>query len=87
MACCRQSCHRRTILLRGKFRYGPRPVTIIEDSGLRHPDSLAFTPETNHLVVTNAGANYFSVYQLKRDDYKVRTNVIRNQLKQLVRFR
>ncbi len=24
---------------------------------------MAFTPKTNHLVVTNAGANYFSVYR------------------------
>lgn len=47
------------------FKYGPRPVTIIEDPGLRHPHSVAFTPKTNHLVVTNAGANYFSVYQPK----------------------
>jgi DNA-binding beta-propeller fold protein YncE len=63
---------RDTILARGKLKYGPRPVTTIEDSGLRHPHSVAFTPETNHLVVTNAGANYFSVYQPKRDGSKVR---------------
>jgi hypothetical protein len=29
---------------------------------VRHPHSVAFTPRTNHLIVTNAGANYFSVY-------------------------
>ncbi len=47
---------------RDKLEYGPRPVTVIKDPGLRHPHSVAFTPETNHLVVTNSGANYFSVY-------------------------
>lgn len=38
-------------------------MTIIADPGVRFPHSVAFTPETNHLVVTNAGANYFSVYR------------------------
>jgi hypothetical protein len=38
------------------------PVTIIKNARLRHPHSVAFTPSTNHLVVTNAGANYFTVY-------------------------
>ena len=47
----------------GRLRYGPRPVTIIADPAMRFPHSVAFTPETNHLVVTNAGANYFSVYR------------------------
>ena len=37
-------------------------MTVIKDPGLRHPHSVAFCPETNHLVVTNSGANYFSVY-------------------------
>jgi DNA-binding beta-propeller fold protein YncE len=46
----------------GKLEYGPRPVTVIKDPGLRHPHSVAFSAETNHLVVTNAGANYFSVF-------------------------
>jgi DNA-binding beta-propeller fold protein YncE len=54
---------RESIFSRRKLKYRPRPVTIIEDPGLRHPHSVAFTPKTNHLVVTNAGANYFSVYQ------------------------
>jgi DNA-binding beta-propeller fold protein YncE len=45
------------------LRYGPRPVTTIADRTLRFPHSVAFTPETNHLVVTNAGANYFNVYE------------------------
>jgi DNA-binding beta-propeller fold protein YncE len=41
-------------------------VTIIADPAMRFPHSVAFTPETNHLVVTNAGANYFSIYQPKQ---------------------
>jgi DNA-binding beta-propeller fold protein YncE len=44
------------------LEYGPRPVTVIKAPGLRYPHSVAFSPETNHLVVTSAGANYFSVY-------------------------
>ena len=50
----------------GEIKYGRRPATVIKDPGLRHPHSVAFTPETNHLVVTNAGANYFSVYAPQR---------------------
>ena len=50
----------------GNLEYGPRPVTIIKDPGMRHPHSVAFTPQTNHLVVTNAGANYFTVYEPRR---------------------
>jgi hypothetical protein len=46
-----------------KLEYGPAPVTIITDPGLRCPHSVAFTPETNHLVVTNAGARHFCVYE------------------------
>ena len=57
---------RKPILSRLKLKYGPRPVTIIKDPGFRYPHSVAFTPETNHLVVTNAGANYFSVYRAKK---------------------
>jgi DNA-binding beta-propeller fold protein YncE len=64
---------RRDGLLSGsKLRYGRRPVTIIKDPGLRYPHSVAFTPESNHLVVTNAGANYFSVYEPKRHNFKMR---------------
>lgn len=62
---------RHRILSGGKPKYGPRPVTVIKDPGLRHPHSIAFTPETNHLVVTNAGANYFSVYEPKSDNVKM----------------
>lgn len=53
---------RRRNASRDNLEYGPRPVTVIKDPGLRHPHSLAFSPETNHVVVTNAGANYFSAY-------------------------
>lgn len=55
-----------------KLEYGPRPVTVIRDPGLRHPHSVAFTPETNHVVVTNAGANYFGVYSPTRGVFKMR---------------
>jgi len=53
-------------------KYGPWPATIIRDPRLHHPHSVAFSPETNHLVVTNAGANYFSVYEPKSDALKMR---------------
>jgi DNA-binding beta-propeller fold protein YncE len=64
---------RNRIFSKNKIKYGPKPVMIIKDPGLRHPHSLAFTPETNHLVVTNAGANYFSVYEPKNDYYEMQT--------------
>lgn len=57
---------RRSILSRRRMKYAPIPVTIIKDPGLRHPHSVAFTPKTNHLVVTSSGANYFSVYRPER---------------------
>ena len=38
------------------------PVTVIADPRLHYPHSVAFTPRTNHLIVTNAGANYFNAY-------------------------
>jgi DNA-binding beta-propeller fold protein YncE len=54
---------RRTgLFARPRMRLSPHPVTIIKDPLFRHPHSVAFTPATNHLVVTNAGANYFTVY-------------------------
>lgn len=54
---------RRNRLLSGnRLRYGPKPVTVIRDGSLRFPHSVAFTPRSNALVVTNAGANYFTVY-------------------------
>jgi DNA-binding beta-propeller fold protein YncE len=63
---------RKPILSRQKLKFGPRPVTIIKDPGFRYPHSVAFTPETHHLVVTNAGANYFSVYEPKKGFSKMR---------------
>jgi DNA-binding beta-propeller fold protein YncE len=63
---------RRNRTISGGIRYGPEPVTIIKDPGLRHPHSVAFTPETNHLVVTNAAANYFSVYEPQSHDFGMR---------------
>jgi DNA-binding beta-propeller fold protein YncE len=63
---------RNRVLSRGKLKYGPEPVTIIKDPGLRHPHSVAFTPETNHLVATNAGANYISVYEPQRHNFRMR---------------
>jgi len=45
------------------FRYEPTPVSVITDPSLRHPHSVAFTPRTNHLVITSAGTNYFSVHE------------------------
>lgn len=63
---------RNKILAGGKLRYGPEPVTVIEDPEMRYPHSVAFAPETNHLIVTNAGANYFSVYEPKNHSFGVR---------------
>ena len=63
---------RSRIFSNGGIKYGPEPVTIIEDAGLRYPHSVAFTPKTNHLVVTNAGANYFNVYPPKKGLFKTR---------------
>ena len=55
----------------GGLEYGPDPVMIVKDPTLRFPHSVAFTPESNHLVVTNAGANYFNVYEFTRNDLGV----------------
>ena len=55
-----------------KLNYGPQPLTLINDPGLRHPHSVAFTPDTSHLFVTNAGANYFSVYEPSSRYFKTR---------------
>ena len=54
------------ILAGGKLIYGPEPVTVIQDRRFRYPHSVAFTPRTNHLIVTNGGANYFNIYQPTR---------------------
>lgn len=60
---------RNKLFAAGKLKYGPEPVTIIEDKDLRYPHSVAFTPRTNHLVVTNAGGNFFSVYEPRRSHF------------------
>jgi hypothetical protein len=62
----------RKTLTGGELRYGPEPVTIIQDPRLRYPHSVAFTPWTNHLIVTNAGANYVCVYEPKNRDSGLR---------------
>ena len=62
---------RNKLLSGGKLVYGPEPVTVLEDPQFRYPHSVAFT-RTNHLVVTNAGANYFSVYAPRRHFYGMR---------------
>jgi hypothetical protein len=56
----------------GKLQYGPRPVTVIADPQLRHPHSVAFMPGTDDLVVTNAGANFFGIYESRRGWFRRR---------------
>jgi hypothetical protein len=53
------------------LRYGPEPAAIISDPQLRHPHSVAFTPR-NQLIVTNAGANYFSLYSSRKGLWNLR---------------
>ena len=60
---------------REKFRFGPAPVAVITDPGFRYPHSLAFTA-ANHLVVTNAGANFFSVFAATRLDGKMQWSLL-----------
>jgi DNA-binding beta-propeller fold protein YncE len=63
---------RRTSMLSGSnFGYGPEPLTVLKDPALRHPHSVAFTSQ-GHLIVTNAGANYFSVYGRSLVNFKMR---------------
>ena len=57
---------RNRFLAGGKISFNPEPVTIIKDPQFSYPHSVAFTPKTNHVIVTNAGANYFNVYAPKR---------------------
>ena len=44
-----------------RFRFGPAPAAVIADAGFRYPHSLAFDA-ADHLFVTNAGANFYSVF-------------------------
>jgi hypothetical protein len=62
---------RNGFLARDKISFYSEPVTIIKDPQLRYPHSVAFTPITNHLIVTNAGANYFSAYAPKRHRLRI----------------
>jgi DNA-binding beta-propeller fold protein YncE len=57
---------RNRLLAGGRLSYGRWPVMVIADPRLRYPHSVAFTPQTDHLVVTNAGANYFNAYAPRR---------------------
>jgi DNA-binding beta-propeller fold protein YncE len=61
---------RHCILSTDKFLY--RPVTIVEDPGMRYPHSVAFTSKSYHLIVTNAGANYISIYEPKKHGFRMR---------------
>ncbi len=60
----------------GKLRYGPEPVAVIDDKSLRYPHSVAFTPQTNHLIVTNAGGNFFSTYAPQPSHFGLRWSKI-----------
>jgi hypothetical protein len=46
----------------GGLAFHRRPAAVIADPRFRYPHSVAFTPQTNHLLVTNAGANYLCAY-------------------------
>ena len=46
----------------GALAFHRRPAAVIKDHRFRFPHSVAFTPQTNHLLVTNAGANYLCAY-------------------------
>jgi DNA-binding beta-propeller fold protein YncE len=65
---------RNKLLTGGKLRYGPEPISIIADDQLRYPHSVAFTPRTNHLVVTNAGANVLRAYGPRRGRFRMNWN-------------
>lgn len=60
----------------GQLRYGPEPIVIIDDKSLRYPHSVAFTPQTNHLIVTNAGGNFFSAYAPRRSHFGLQWNKV-----------
>lgn len=60
---------RNWLFKRGKLAYGPEPAQVIKAPDLCYPHSVAFTPRTNHLAVTNSGANYFCVFAPKRGSF------------------
>ncbi len=57
---------RRTERMGNGISFERGPQAVIKDPQLRYPHSVGFTPVTNHVVVTNAGANYFAAYPLQR---------------------
>lgn len=61
---------RNRLLTLGRLRYGPEPISVVFDGHLCYPHSVAFTPQTNHLIVTNAGANFFSAYEPRRGRFR-----------------
>lgn len=50
--------------------YCYEPTEVLSDQTLRYPHSVAFTND-NYLAVTNAGANYFSIYEPRFDGGEV----------------
>jgi hypothetical protein len=56
---------RNKLLAGGKLRYGPRPISVLKDPRLRYPHSVAFTPSGSHFAVTNAGADFVAIYQIR----------------------
>ncbi len=65
---------RNKLLTMGRLRYGPEPISVIADGQLHYPHSVAFTPQTNHLIVTNAGANFFSAYGQQKGRFHMHWN-------------
>ena len=57
---------RSRMLSGGKLKYGPRPAAVVDDPELRHPHSAVFTPGACNLLGTNAGANFFGAYELRK---------------------
>ena len=53
--------HTVAIFERAALGFGLEPVAVLRRS-FRFPHSVAFTPRSHHLLVTNAGANYFGVF-------------------------
>ena len=66
---------RNRVASRDRFRFGPAPVAVITDAGFRYPHSLAFSA-ANHLVVTNAGANFFSVFAPTKLDGRMQWSLL-----------
>lgn len=56
--------------------------SVIKDRSIRYAHSVAFTPRHNHLLLTNAGANYVNIYRtnVSKDGHTTWTNVPSQQL-------